>query len=192
MADDPNSPAAQQSMMKTVYHRQQGAVTMYSVDANSAVQRFPDEWSHGPWIDEERPHPNSAVIIPAEWRDAHTSTRRSIAQRLGAAPTVTAAEADQIIAEEVNRRDQASAAFAEREEARARERGPRDATGQPANQEPIPDDWQSLSAKERRSLAAKLGAEEGLNAAEADAYITAEQKRRGVPDAGAERQPLNG
>jgi hypothetical protein len=32
----------------TAYHVDQGAVTMYAVDANAAVQNHPDEWSFMP------------------------------------------------------------------------------------------------------------------------------------------------
>jgi hypothetical protein len=39
------------------YHRETGPVEMAEIDANSAVQRFPDEWSHGPWTPEQRVKP---------------------------------------------------------------------------------------------------------------------------------------
>lgn len=41
-------------MQKRAYHVEQGAVEMYTVDANSAVATHPDEWSWEPWSESER------------------------------------------------------------------------------------------------------------------------------------------
>lgn len=41
------------AMQKVAYHIEQGAVTMYSVDADSAVQNHPAEWSLRPWTSDQ-------------------------------------------------------------------------------------------------------------------------------------------
>lgn len=47
-------------MQKVAYHVDQGAVTMYVVDANAAVQSHPDEWSFMPWSPEDTAAARSA------------------------------------------------------------------------------------------------------------------------------------
>jgi hypothetical protein len=187
MADDPNSPAAQQQMMKTVYFRnpaenQPSAATMYAVDANAAVRNHPDDWSFEPWPGSgdapAEPAPFAGVRIVAEWRDLPTAQRRALAMALGAPPDVLPGEADQFIVEEEKRRFDVQAEYAEAEEERAQnvaaqrevrdERGPVD----------IPDDWRDLPKHKRRMLAIRLGAPSTVKADEADKRLEDELARR--------------
>ncbi len=36
-------------MYMNAYHKEQGEVRMFEVDARNAIARFPDEWSAEPW-----------------------------------------------------------------------------------------------------------------------------------------------
>jgi hypothetical protein len=40
-------------MYMNAYHKDQGEVRMFEVDARNAIARFPGEWSDRPWPDEE-------------------------------------------------------------------------------------------------------------------------------------------
>lgn len=40
------------SMVKTIYDAETGPIQMWSIDANSAVSRFPDRYSFTPWPDQ--------------------------------------------------------------------------------------------------------------------------------------------
>lgn len=92
------------SQVKTVHHVKDGAVSMYLVDANSAVARFPKEWSHTPWgKDGDKTVP--IVEIPGGWQDMRPSERITLAVSLGAKRVgLTAAKADELIEAEVDKR----------------------------------------------------------------------------------------
>lgn len=92
-------------MQKTAYHIEQGAVIMYAIDADSAVARFPEEWSHEPWPGaEDKPADKSQVVIPDDWRSFNPQKRRMLAIKLGAPNNVKVADATQTIEDEVARR----------------------------------------------------------------------------------------
>jgi hypothetical protein len=97
-------PSNLQAMQVTAYHVEKGPVTMYRVDAQTAVARFPDEWSLEPWPDSEKSEAAGVVTIPDDWRDLSFPKRRQIAMKLGASTTVTVAEADKLILAEHDRR----------------------------------------------------------------------------------------
>jgi hypothetical protein len=103
------------SSTKIVHHIKDGPVEMPLVDANSAVARFPNEWSHTPWGKRgEKTVP--IVEIPDGWQDLKPSERINLAVRLGAKRVgLTAAKADELIEAEVEHRA-AEAAPAEAEE----------------------------------------------------------------------------
>lgn len=97
--------------MKNVYYvdKPDTPVAMYIVDANSAVQRFPKEWSFTPWSktgDTAVP----IVEIPEGWEDLKPSERVTLAVKLGAKRMgLTSAKADEIIDAEQQKRAAASA-----------------------------------------------------------------------------------
>lgn len=49
-------------MFETVYHVNDGPVQMYAVDANTACNSFPNEWSRIPWRD--RPQKVETTDVP--------------------------------------------------------------------------------------------------------------------------------
>lgn len=51
-----------------------------------------------------RPPAAGAIEIPDDWQDSHPQKRRALAKRLGAPNTVTAADADGFIQNELERR----------------------------------------------------------------------------------------
>ena len=163
------------SATKTVHHIEDGPKEMLLVDANSAVARFPDEWSFTPWKKNgERPKP--IIDIPVEWQDLKPSERVALAVRLGAERRgLTAAKADELIDAEVDKRAEEAAAEAEAE-AEAAKRQPKE---KPKPAVEIPVGWQDLKPTERISLAVKLGEKRvGLTAIKADEAIEAEVERR--------------
>jgi len=99
-------------MQKTVYHVKDGAAEMYVIDANNACATFPEEWSHEPWpeVDEAPAVDKADVEIPEDWGALSVYKKRALAIKLGAPPTVSAAEAKNLIAAEVKRREPLQAA----------------------------------------------------------------------------------
>ncbi len=89
---------------RTVYHIKDGPARMYLVDANSAVGRFPQEWSNTPWTSKgEKTAP--VIEISPDWQDLKPSERITLACRFGAKrPGLTSAKADELIQAEVDRR----------------------------------------------------------------------------------------
>jgi hypothetical protein len=95
------------SAVKTVHHIKDGAVTIPIIDANSAVARFPKEWSFTPW---GKDGARVEVEIPDGWQDLKASDRISLAVRLGAKrPGLTSAKADDLIEAEAEKRAAAAA-----------------------------------------------------------------------------------
>lgn len=90
---------------KIAYHVDDGPKEMYNVDANSAVARFPDEWSHTPWSKDGK-QAKPLVEIPADWQDERPLQRIALAVALGnERKGLTAAKADDIITAEVEKRE---------------------------------------------------------------------------------------
>jgi hypothetical protein len=194
MADDPQSPAAQQRMMRKVYHRDSKVhphpVEMYQADAANAVTNHPKEWSYEPWGEDE-PHEFAGVYLPPDWRDLPTQKRRALAMSLGAPSTVKANEADDFIATEAERREKLDAAEAERQERQTQDNKRAGGGGdRPGNDEPkIPENWRNRKKSDRIALAQELGADGDVTLDEADEYIQGEVARRtGTP--GTEKTPL--
>jgi hypothetical protein len=209
MADDPNSPAARQQMMRTVYYRHPDpakgvpvSVQMYAIDAQNAVGRFPDDYSFEPWTDDDTDTPARAVTragggrIPPNWRDLSTAERRAVAAGLGAPPEALPHEADQVIADEEKRRAGLQEAQAEAEadlEQQARDAARRPGTAPAdAGAVEIPEDWHDRNWPERRALALKLGAPQNVKADEADNLIANELKRRNTTKPGDKLSPEPG
>lgn len=93
------------SMSATAYHINDGAVVFpYAIDAHQAVSHHPKEWSWTPWEAGEKTKP--VVAIPDDWQDMKPSDRIALAMRLTGAERkgLTAAKADEMIEEEVDRR----------------------------------------------------------------------------------------
>lgn len=42
-------------MYMNAYHKEQGEVRMFEVDARNAIARFPEEWAAAPWIENATP-----------------------------------------------------------------------------------------------------------------------------------------
>lgn len=195
MADDLNSPVAQNRARTVAYHKVTGRQQFdYSIDAHNAVGRHPNEWAWSPWGAGEKPDPRLAVELPTDWRDLSTQRRRALAQQLGAPATITASHADEMLSGYEEHRAKVDADEAERVA--------RDQPKQPAPEAKgpgvgdvknpavdIPENWRDLSADERKALAASLGAPDGVKAKEADEYILSQvQARTGT--AGSEKTPL--
>lgn len=76
MADPRSIPIT--NVSKTAYHIDDGAVVFpYVVDANSAVSRFPDEWSLKPWIGERL---DRALSARKERRDQEIARAKELGQ----------------------------------------------------------------------------------------------------------------
>lgn len=90
--------------MMTVYHIEHGPTLTYTIDAESAVARFPNECSMEPWPSdegEERGADPASISIPSDWRELSGPKRRALAIRLGASRSVKAHEADEMIEAEI-------------------------------------------------------------------------------------------
>jgi hypothetical protein len=95
--------AVAKAATRTIYHKEQGAVSMYHVDARHAL-RFKDEWSETPWKkDGSKAEPT--IEIPEDWADQSAHERIALAVKLGAERRgLTAAKADEVILAEVEAR----------------------------------------------------------------------------------------
>lgn len=96
--------AVTKSAQRTIYHKEQGAVAMYHIDATHAL-KFKDEWSETPWKGGE---PSDPVIeIPSDWQDLSANQRINLAIKLGAERKgLTGAKADEVIQAEVEKREE--------------------------------------------------------------------------------------
>src|ERR1019366_4874736 len=92
--------AVNKSAVRTIYHANDGAVSMYEIDARHAL-RFKDQWSETPWAQDGKPA-KPVIEISSEWQDLKPSERIALAMRFGhERKGMTAAKADEIIAAEV-------------------------------------------------------------------------------------------
>lgn len=95
--------AAKQSALRTIYHIDDGAQSLYEIDARHAL-KFSKEWSKTPWKKNgEKAEP--IVEIPEDYADLKASERIAIAVQLGAdRKGLTGAAADAVIAAELDNR----------------------------------------------------------------------------------------
>lgn len=180
---------------RTAYHIDTGATEMWSIDAHKAVGQHPDEWSWQPWSPEETrsyrqnrhdqackqaraaglPEP----LPPADIDNTLTDAQRSELEADARARVEAADRLKAVQDEDEQRRKRQEQIDADR--ALLASPPPQMAQARPAAdraQVPIPDDWQSLSAAKRRSVAIRLGAPHTVTAAEADEVIEREAKGR--------------
>jgi hypothetical protein len=123
------------SATKIVHHIKDGPKEILLVDANSAVARFPEEWSETPWSKDGK-QAKPMVEIPADWQDRNGLARIAIAVSLGnERKGMTASKADDIILAEVEKRAADAEAAAKAEEAEAAKPKPKAAdSAKPAAQ----------------------------------------------------------
>lgn len=186
-------------VMKTAYHIGDGAKEMYAVDADMAVRAHPTEWSFAPWdIDESNAYRRKRyeAEVAAAQREGRPVPAEppeilvTDAQRAELdADAKARAEAYEIVKEDDEKKRAAKEYDDRVAQARALlatprpqvEPAPADRVAPPpAEKGPvdIPDDWRTLSAPKRRSMAQRLGAPNTVTVEEADKKIEAEAQRR--------------
>lgn len=87
---------------RVVYNKTKGSVEMYAIDANHAVNTFPEEWSYSPWDGSEGvnlPNGEPRAVVPSGWVDLPASERIQLARKLGGEKIVSGAKADDFINE---------------------------------------------------------------------------------------------
>jgi hypothetical protein len=186
--------------MKTAYHIGSGPQPFpFDVDADSAVRRYPAEWSFEPWPVEETnayrraqyeaavkeaertgtPPPPEPVDIELTPEDKATIDADEAAR---AEARELVAEAD---AEEAEQRDRAAKIAAARAllaqappqpSALAAEQAAREAGARPAPAFVLPDGWKDRPIAARRGYAIRLGAPTTITNKEVDAFLEGKAK----------------
>lgn len=195
-------------VQKTAYHIDNGPQLMYAVDADSAVARHPEEWSHTPWsVDDtnawreqrwsEQAEANKSVGLPEPPKPNAIELSPQVREELDA-DAQARQEAYELVEEyEAKRREEreyeervaaARSLLATPAPVPTEQRRPTVAQPAPGKVE-IPNDWRDQGPQKRRMIAIRLGAPNTVKSEDADKLIEAEQARRAAAGDGGAQAP---